>query len=97
MDYHVNYTVENNLLIKLLYLYEFLLELVVDMSLKTKKNVRTYDNCLSVLNSDDITIDNRISNTVRRTARKEKKKQNDSRNQCLLHFPPTQKANYSGK
>lgn len=37
MDYHANCTAENNPLIQLLYLYEFLLELWVDMSLKREK------------------------------------------------------------
>jgi len=74
MDYHVNYTGENNLLIQLLYLYEFLLQLAVNMFLEREKNVRTYDNCLSVCYSYDITDDNRTSNTIHRTARKKKKK-----------------------
>jgi len=37
MDYHVNYTGENNLLIQLLYLYEFLLQLAVNMFLEREK------------------------------------------------------------
>ncbi len=39
MDCHVNYTEENNLLIQLRYLYEFLLELAVNMSLETEEKM----------------------------------------------------------
>jgi hypothetical protein len=86
MDCHVNYTEENNLLIQLRYLYEFLLELAVNMSLETEKNVRTYDNCLSVCYSYDITDDNRTSNSIRRTPRMKEKKQNDSRGISVFYI-----------
>lgn len=74
MDYHGNCTAENNLLIQLRYQYEFLLELAVNMSLETDKNVRTYDNCLSVCYSFDITDDNRTSNIIHKKKKKKKEK-----------------------